>query len=109
MKKRWYEEIKEHQPNYDELLNTYDWSIMRFKVLRRDKFKCSKCGHTNSSRFLHVHHTEYIKGLLPWEYDTEFLITLCDECHADEHGLENPQISFRKGLSEYIKSLNIQI
>ena len=32
-----------------------------------------------------VHHTTYITGHLPWQYDNELLITLCKDCHNKEH------------------------
>lgn len=34
---------------------------------------------------LHVHHTYYINGKLPWEYENEALITLCWKCHEEKH------------------------
>lgn len=40
---------------------------------------------------LHVHHTYYQKGLLPWEYPDDSLITLCWTCHEKLH--QNSTIS----------------
>ena len=34
---------------------------------------------------LHVHHKYYVIGNLPWEYNNQALVTLCNECHADRH------------------------
>lgn len=36
-------------------------------------------------RNLHVHHTYYQEGKLPWEYLDEALITLCWICHEEIH------------------------
>lgn len=34
---------------------------------------------------LNVHHKYYINGKNPWEYDSDALITLCQDCHCHEH------------------------
>lgn len=34
---------------------------------------------------LNIHHTYYIKGYKPWEYDNEALVTLCENCHKKRH------------------------
>src|SRR5690606_1821448 len=34
---------------------------------------------------LHVHHSYYIKNLLPWEYKDKSLMTLCMTCHENLH------------------------
>ncbi|WP_035694866.1 hypothetical protein [Flavobacterium soli] len=34
---------------------------------------------------LHVHHKYYILNKLPWEYENNALITLCDLCHKKIH------------------------
>lgn len=34
---------------------------------------------------LHIHHTYYQEGLLPWEYPNKSLITLCWTCHEKRH------------------------
>ena len=67
---------------YKLQLKTEEWKIKRFSILKRDNFKCKKCGEKNN---LHVHHKFYEKGLKAWEYENEVLITLCFECHAKEH------------------------
>ena len=37
---------------------------------------------------LHVHHKYYILNKLPWEYDNDALITLCELCHIEIHQKE---------------------
>ncbi len=105
-KKIWFDELisKNPNPTYKQLLNTFEWSVKRFKILRRDKFACSKCDHIKSRKQLQVHHTEYIDGLMPWEYEDKYLVTLCDECHSTHHGHKNLQAIFRKNLAKYIKN-----
>ena len=34
---------------------------------------------------LHVHHTYYIDGYLPWTYNSDSLITVCQKCHNEIH------------------------
>ena len=34
---------------------------------------------------LQVHHQYYIEDKLPWDYPNESLITLCINCHQEEH------------------------
>lgn len=37
---------------------------------------------------LNVHHTYYKEGKLPWEYEDDSMITLCEDCHAEIHEKE---------------------
>lgn len=39
---------------------------------------------------LNIHHTHYTKGLKPWEYENDSLVTLCEDCHKKRH--ENTKI-----------------
>ena len=34
---------------------------------------------------LNIHHTYYIKGYKPWDYDNDALVTLCEDCHRKRH------------------------
>ena len=34
---------------------------------------------------LNIHHTYYIEGKKPWEYEDEALETLCEDCHKKRH------------------------
>ena len=52
---------------------------MRLEVMERDNFTCLDCGATD--RTLNVHHTYYLKGRSPWDYEPESLRTLCETCH----------------------------
>ncbi len=36
-------------------------------------------------RFSQVHHTFYVRGHLPWEYENKYLLHLCDRCHRKLH------------------------
>lgn len=51
---------------------------------------------------LHVHHKYYRKGLLPWQYPNEALITLCWHCHEELH--ENTEVKIYDENGEFIGS-----
>ena len=67
---------------YAEKLKDSRWKKKRIYILYRDKFKCYFC-HT--THHLQVHHKEYGKGLNPWEYSMDNLITVCKSCHRKIH------------------------
>lgn len=50
--------------------------------MERDNFTCQHCG--SKEKELQVHHKAYKKGLKPWEYPDDMLITLCSDCHEME-------------------------
>jgi hypothetical protein len=53
---------------------------------------------------LNVHHKYYIKGLAPWEYEDNALITLCEDCHKTIHQSHVPV--YRKIGSQLLFSGN---
>ena len=52
---------------------------------------------------LEVHHKYYVWNKLPWEYQIDALITLCDECHEKEH-IKQPVV-YADGSLRQIKHL----
>ncbi len=74
---------------YAKLLRDPRWKAARAEILELDGNACSKCGA--SGKVLHVHHSRYIAGLMPWEYPPGLLETLCAGCHAAEHGKIPPR------------------
>lgn len=67
---------------YSELLKDPKWQLKKSEILIRDNGVCRFCG--SSDRILHVHHIQYIQNRKPWEYESKYLITLCDLCHEKE-------------------------
>ena len=63
---------------YSKELKHPKWQKKRLEILSRDNFTCKLCGDTES--MLSVHHMEYCNGK-PWDVDSKFLITLCQDCH----------------------------
>lgn len=68
---------------YSQQLKHPNWQKKRLEILDVDNWKCTECG--NSEETLHVHHKQYIKGRMAWEYSYGELVTLCESCHEDEH------------------------
>jgi hypothetical protein len=64
------------------------WQKKRLEVMNRDGFKCKSCGAEGDGVTLNVHHSFYEKGLDPWAYDNDTLITLCEDCHEERHWMQ---------------------
>ena len=93
-----------HVMKYSEQLQDPRWISKRFKILKRDHFKCSEC---NSTHNLNVHHKYYVRGKKAWEYPYNVLITLCSNCHSKwhkEHDIEIRDEVWKKNR-EYIVPL----
>ena len=69
--------------NYAEKLKDPRWQKKRLQILERDSWTCQTCQDNTST--LHVHHFYYRKGIQPWEYSDQALITVCEHCHKMEH------------------------
>lgn len=69
--------------DYYEKLKDPRWQKKRLEVFQRDEFRCQACFDDEST--LTVHHRYYDKGLEPWEYPLEALVTLCQNCHQNEY------------------------
>jgi hypothetical protein len=74
---------------YAEKLRDPRWQKRRLEILNRDEFTCRSCGDSEST--LHVHHRCYISGKEPWEYEDDYLVTLCEDCHKSE-GVQWPEL-----------------
>ena len=73
--------------NYEELLKDPRWQRKRLEVMQADNFTCQACFRKDKT--MNVHHKRYVHGVMPWEYDTRDLITLCDDCHKKHHNTED--------------------
>lgn len=54
---------------------------------------------------LNIHHTYYVKGHKPWEYDNEALVTLCENCHKKRH--ETSYVPYYDHERRLIGNLNV--
>ena len=66
---------------YSDKLKDPRWQKKRLEILNRDNFCCQQCFDSEST--LHVHHRRYL-GKDPWDIPSEYLITLCQDCHQYE-------------------------
>jgi 5-methylcytosine-specific restriction endonuclease McrA len=74
----WYEP-NEWRALYDAYMTSGRWARKRARVLARDGWRCTKCGRRG---ILQIHHLSYrFFGREP----LEDLVTLCEQCHWDEH------------------------
>lgn len=69
---------------YNRLLEDKRWKEFRLKVLSERGNKCECCGGTD---VLQIHHTFYISGKMPWEYNINDMRVLCRTCHQKIHHL----------------------
>ena len=77
--------MSENKTSYFELLRHPNWQKKRLEVLALADYECENCG--SKEKTLHVHHTYYEKGLKPWQYPTESLRCLCEECHKETQAI----------------------
>lgn len=66
------------------------WIEFSLKVHKRDGYKCVKCGRKKGDVVLQVHHKIYKNGLEIWDSPLSDCISLCNSCHAKEHGIIEP-------------------
>lgn len=64
---------------YLEKLRDPRWQKKRLEIFERDNWECKGCSCNKCE--LQIHHLKYLKDLEPWEYENEFLQTLCINCH----------------------------
>lgn len=62
------------------------WQRRRLEMLNAADWKCTMCGCADQQ--LHVHHKQYFKGRLAWEYSNDELQVLCAVCHERSHELD---------------------
>lgn len=68
---------------YAEQLKHPNWQRKRLEMLNAADFQCTRCG--DKEKTLHVHHKQYVKGRMAWEYEQDELDVLCETCHELSH------------------------
>ena len=75
--------------------NRTEWKEFRQSIIESDSYSCVMCGRTRKDGvILQVHHTNYKKGKLPWQYATKDCETVCKGCHAQIHGIIMPKFGW---------------
>ena len=77
-------ERRKRKEYYNRLLEDKRWKEFRLKVLSERGNKCECCGGTD---ILQIHHTFYISGKMPWEYNIDDMRVLCKKCHQRIHNI----------------------
>lgn len=68
-----------------------EWQKRRLEVMQAADFKCQDCGAADKT--LNVHHSRYVRGRQPWEYEDHELRCLCEWCHEWRHkALDNMRV-----------------
>ena len=73
-----------HKEYYKHLLKDKRWKEFRLKVMSERGSRCECCGGTD---ILQIHHTFYISGKLPWEYDINDMRVLGKKGHQRIHNI----------------------
>ena len=62
------------------------WQRRRLEILNSANWCCSSCSVADQQ--LHVHHRQYFKGRMAWEYANSELQVLCGPCHEQSHVID---------------------
>lgn len=77
-------ERRKRKEYYNRLLEDKRWKEFRLKVMSERGSRCECCGGTD---ILQIHHTFYISGKMPWEYEINDMRVLCKKCHQRIHNI----------------------
>lgn len=72
---------------FAEQIKHPNWQRKRLEVMEAAGFECENCGAHDVT--LNVHHKQYVKGRLYWEYERHELACLCEDCHKSEHSTQD--------------------
>ena len=87
---------------YDRYLNSQDWELTREACLRRDGYRCCRCGLIGSpSNPLHADHLTYENYNRTGQTPAGDLRTLCRHCHEITTGQKFPQRAFSHWLWQW--------
>lgn len=85
---------------YAEKLKDPRWQKKRLEIFQIADWKCEDCGDVGKE--IQVHHSYYIPGKDPWEYDSSLLMCVCPECHVKRQGVE---VACLVGLAKIMRRL----
>ena len=73
-----------------KLYRQREWKAYCAEQIKLHGGVCAHCLRAAPEVVLQVHHRNYVKGRLPWEYPYDECDVLCRGCHAKEHGIIMP-------------------
>lgn len=75
-----------HNGKYYKFYKTKEWSNKRKQILERDHYECQKC--RNKGKYSNadcIHHIKHLKDYPMLALEDSNLISLCNQCHNEEH------------------------
>lgn len=88
-------EMQMAKMTFAEQIKHPSWQKKRLEVLESAAWECENCGARDVT--LNVHHKQYVKGRMHWEYERHELECLCETCHKAHH---QSQDALRQLLAE---------
>lgn len=81
--------------------NSKEWKDLRSFILKRDMYLCAKCGKPAEEVHHKIHLSPKNIGDLSVTMNPDNLISLCRDCHFDEHKIDKINGSKAKRKSAY--------
>lgn len=88
--------------NYREYIQSKEWKAKAKAAKHRANYRCEQCGMLKPEHLLHAHHLTYER--LGNERKSDLKV-LCNECHAEEHGIRRPGVpTFKEIMAMLMRS-----
>lgn len=88
--------------NYREYIQSKEWKAKAKAAKHRANYRCEQCGVLKPEHLLHAHHLTYER--LGNERKSDLKV-LCNECHAEEHGIRRPGVpTFKEIMAMLMRS-----
>lgn len=71
--------------SYKALLQTDEWKAFSRNVRQNYGGSCAVCKRSAPHVITHVHHLFYDASRMPWEYECDEVVLLCQSCHHEMH------------------------
>ncbi|PKN71233.1 MAG: hypothetical protein CVU54_02085 [Deltaproteobacteria bacterium HGW-Deltaproteobacteria-12] len=88
--------LKTWEQKYREYIQSPTWEKKRKEALERVDHKCQKCGHTQWSRKLNVHHLTYERFMNELPEDLKVVCTICHKIEDEKRALETAKRNYAK-------------
>jgi hypothetical protein len=102
-----YDKVKENKlipykyMPYKEQKETKEWKVFKLYVILSKGVKCDLCEYNNIN-YLQVHHKEFKKGLMLWQYELKDMMVLCSTHYKK---IRMPEIREKYNRTKSIKSI----
>lgn len=86
--------------DYHEYIQSKEWKAKAKAAKYRAGYRCEQCGTMKPEHLLHTHHLTYER--LGHERKSDLKV-LCNECHAEEHGIRRPGVPTFREIMEMLR------